>query len=52
MVDGPVIHGSINILNGRGEMPGVDSGTMGSKVRRNEASAFSCLTVNAMLYID
>lgn len=49
MVDGPTIQGSRRIRNGSDSVLGLDEAvSMGSKVRRKEASPFSCLTVSAI----
>lgn len=48
-LEGPVIQGSRRIVNGFGvTVPCANSEMMGSKDRRNEASALRCFTDNAM----
>jgi hypothetical protein len=50
IVEGPVIHGSSRMVKGRGVTESaIDSGMMGSKDSRNEASELSCFTFNAIL---
>ncbi len=47
ILDGPVSHGSRRMVKVFEDRPGVGGkGKMGWKVRRNEASALRCLTVN------
>lgn len=47
-MDGPVIQGSRRILKGSGLGPVLGSDEAGSNDRRNDASSFTCLTVQAM----
>lgn len=48
-LEGPVIQGSKRIVNGRGfTVPWANSGMIGSKDKRNEASELRCFTVTAI----